>query len=138
MDKKQCKTCSSYRNCKDSFSSWIFFLIGIIATVAIRLITILIHVNPLHAKISWYVGIIGFTVFFVYKFKIIISRSKRIEKTQIFQRINAREKLKDSDYNFLGEILCSLSSKKEQINYLFIFVLSAVALILAIYFDFVK
>ena len=44
--------------------------------------------------------------------------------------------LTKDDYNNVEELLCSLVSKKERVNYLFIFILSAVALLFAIYMDF--
>jgi len=53
-------------------------------------------------------------------------------------KITRRKELTEEDYNLMGAILCALSSKKERINYFFIFGLSAVALLLAIYMDFLK
>lgn len=135
---KKCIDCSEYKNCKDSFSSWIFFIIGIIATIAIRVVTVLIHMNPIYAKIAWYVGVSGFFLFFVYKFRISQARSRLIIEQHLVDKINRQEKLTNDNYNLIGTILCALSSKKERINYIFIFALSAIALLLAIYMDFLK
>ena len=67
MDKKEdrCLNCAEHKNCKDSFVSWVFFIIGIIATVAIRVVTVLIYLDPIYAKIAWYIGVMGFFLFFV-------------------------------------------------------------------------
>jgi len=48
----ECKNCIEYRRCKDSFVSWIFFIIGLIATMAIRAVTILANIDPIYAKIA--------------------------------------------------------------------------------------
>ena len=138
MNDKKCIDCSEYRNCKDSFVSWIFFIIGLIATVAIRVVTVLIGLNPVYGKIAWYIGVAGFFVFFVYKFRVNQTRSKLISQQDLVDKINQKKQLTNEDYSLISSILCGLSSKKERINYFFIFVLSAVALILAVYIDLLR
>ena len=138
MDKKTCKNCSEYKNCSDSFAAWIFFIIGLIATVAVRVVTVLIHLNTLYAKIAWYVGIVGFFIFFVYKYRVSKARTILIESQDLVKKIRDKKNLKESDYDLIASILCGLRSRKEIVNYIFIFGLSAVALILAIYMDFIK
>lgn len=137
MGNKKCVNCPQYKNCRDSFASWVFFIIGLIATVAIRVVTVLINLDPLYGKIAWYVGVVGF-IFFVYKFAVTEARAKSIAERNLVQKINARESLSAEDYSLVGAILCGLSSNKEKINYFFIFALSGIALALAIYMDFIK
>ena len=134
----KCLGCQEYKNCKDSFASWVFFIIGIIATIAIRVVTVLIHLDPIYAKIAWYIGVIGFFLFFVYKFRIGHIRAKRIQQSGLAEKINKNEPLEHQDYVLIDSILCAIGSKKEQINFFFIFALSALALILAAYMDFIK
>ncbi len=138
MGKHVCINCGEYKNCKDSFASWIFFIIGIIATIAIRVVTVLIHMNPVYAKIAWYVGISGFFLFFVYKYRVSQARSGLIQDQHIMDKVNKQEKLSANDYSLIGSILCGLSSRKERINYMVIFGLSAVAIALAVYMDFIR
>ncbi|MFH1594632.1 MAG: hypothetical protein ABID09_08055 [Candidatus Omnitrophota bacterium] len=138
MGKDRCLTCSEYRNCKDSVASWIFFIVGLIATIALRVVTVLIHVNPIYGKVAWYVGVTGFFAFFIYKYNIIQNRARTIKEHNLLNRVNNREELKEEDYRLISALLCGISSKKERINYIFIFGLSAVALLLAIYMDFLK
>ncbi|NQU73427.1 MAG: hypothetical protein HQ547_01775 [Candidatus Omnitrophica bacterium] len=138
MENKKCLTCNEYTSCKDSLSSWFFFIIAIIATVAIRVVTVLTHLNPVYAKIAWYIGITGFFIFFVYKFRVGQERAKHISQRNLISKINNKKQLSDEDYSLMGEILCALTSKKERINYLIIFGLSAVALVLAVYMDFIR
>ncbi len=137
MDRK-CLTCSEYNNCKDSFSSWVFFIIGIIATLAVRAVTVFMHVNPVYAKIAWNIGIIGFFLFFVYRFRVSQARSEVITERHLVSKVDRGETLEREDYRALGAILCGLTSKKERINYIVIFSLSVVALGLAIYLDFLR
>jgi len=136
MDNKTCSTCKGYKNCRDSAASWFFFIIGIIATVAIRAVTVLLHLAPIYAKISWYVGVVGFFLFFIYKFLISQRRARTIHERGLVEKIQKREGLTDEDYEFLGDVFCNLASKKERINFFLIFGLSIVALLLALYMDF--
>jgi len=138
MNKKKCENCTEYRRCKDSYTSWIFFIIGLIATIAVRAVTVLMHMNPVYGKIAWYIGIAGFLLFFIYKFKVSHSRTELINKTGLVDKIVDKKELTKEDYKLIGSLLCSVSSSKEKINYFFIFALSAVALILAIYMDFLR
>jgi len=138
MGSETCITCAEYKRCKDSRASWIFFIIGLISTIAIRVVTVLININPLWGKVAWYIGVGGFFIFFIYKFRISQASARLVEKQNLMHKINKKEILKSDDYDLIGSILCGLTSKKERINYFFIFGLSAVALILAIYFDVVR
>jgi len=134
----ECKNCIEHKRCKDSFLSWIFFIIGLIATMAIRVVTILANIDPIYAKIAWYFGVFGFLLFFMYKFRVNQSRSDLIDRRNIMQKLIQKNQLTDEDYNFVSSVFCALRSKKERINYLFIFALSVIALILAIYLDFIR
>lgn len=138
MKNKECLTCNEYKNCRNSFASWIFFIIGLIATIALRVITVLMHLNPVYGKMAWYLGVSGFFVFFVYKFRINLHRTKIINQREIVKKITDMRQLDKKDYEAIKTILCSLSSKKENINYLFIFGLSAIALVAALYMDVFK
>lgn len=138
MNNKKCINCNELKRCRDSSVSWIFFIIGLIATIAMRVMTVLMHINPLYGKVSWYIGVGGFFMFFMYKFNVNRTRSKLIEQQNIVNKINQEKQLVKEDYKLISEILCSLSSKKERINYFFIFGLSALALIIAAYIDFFK
>ena len=103
-----------------------------------RVVTVLMHMNSTYGKMAWYIGVGGFFVFFVYKFRVNQARSRAITQSSLVDKINYKKELVEEDYNLIGAILCGLSSKKERINYVFIFALSALALILAIYMDFLK
>ena len=118
--------------------SWVFFSIGLVATIAIRAVTILVYIGPVYGQIAWYVGVLGFLLFFVYKFKVEHARSQLVKKSRLMDKIAHAEKIEKEDLELIGSVLCALSSNKDRINYFLIFVSSAAALVIAIYFDFFK
>lgn len=138
MRADKCKNCRDVKICRETRGSWFFFLIGIIATIAIRVVSLLMYISPLYANIAWYIGVVGFVVFFVYQFRNHHQRALMIKRERLFEKVNAQTPLTKKDYEALAIILCELRSKKERINYFFIFFSSAIALILAIYFDFIR
>lgn len=136
--KKKCLNCSEYKNCRDSFTSWIFLIIGMVATIALRVVTVLIYVKPIYGQIAWYIGVSGFFIFFVYKFMIDRARYKLIVRKGLMDKIVHGDQITEDDRQLINSILCSLDSNKDRINYFLIFFSSAVALIIALYFDFLK
>jgi len=130
--------CEEYLECRDSYISWIFFIIGLIATFAIRVVTVLMHLDPIYGRISWYIGVGGFFLFFIYKFKVGHARARRVKESGLSDKIRQNKSLSCNDYALINSILCGVGSIKERINYFFIFFLSAIAVVLAIYMDFLK
>ncbi len=137
-DKFICHDCFELKACKEPIVTWVFFFIALIATISIRAVNIMLDFNPLLAKIFWYLGVGGFTVFFIYKFKNYNLLHRELKKAQLTRKVLSKESLSGHDYELLGTVLCQLSSKKDKINYFFIFLFSGLALILAIYVDFFK
>lgn len=133
-----CHDCFKLKRCKDPFVSWVFFFIAIIAVIAIRAVNISLHFSPLLAKVFWYTGVIGFFIFFIYKFRNHNIMHRELAKTNLVNKLLSKQKLSEHDYEVLGTILCNLSSKKDKINFFFIFFLSGLALILAVIVDFFK
>ena len=64
-----CYDCFKLKTCKESVASWVLFFIALIAVISLRAVNLLLGVNPFFAKALWYVGVIGFFIFFVYKFR---------------------------------------------------------------------
>ncbi|MBM3243252.1 MAG: hypothetical protein FJZ12_00205 [Candidatus Omnitrophica bacterium] len=138
MDKKKCINCQEYKRCKENRVSVFFFVVGLIATIAIRVVTVLIHLNPLYGQIAWYIGVGGFLFFFIYKYRIDSARFKIIKENRLLHKIISNEELRKEDKQVLGAIICALSSSKDRINYFVIFTSSGIALLLGLYFDFIK
>lgn len=113
---------------------WIFIL-GIIATIAYRIILFLDYYNPPLVKVAWYVGTIGFVWYFVHRFRIEHRRDRLITDLHLAAKINDQTPLNDQERSALVYILSSLETSLAKWNYIAIFVFSALALALGIYQD---
>jgi hypothetical protein len=115
-----------------------YFWVGIIATLAYRIVIVLTNVDPIWLKVSWYIGTIGFVIYFIHRYEISELRSKLIEQNRLAEKINAAEGLNADDKEAMAYIFKTLRSTKEKWNYIFIFIASAFALVVGIYLDFIK
>lgn len=133
-----CTDCFRLKKCKEPVISWLFFFIAIIAAISIRAVNVALDINPVLAKLFWYIGVSGFFVFFIYKYRNYNILHRELERTKIIDKLLNKDKLSEDDYEVLGTILCNISSKKDKINYFIIFFFSGIALVLAIYTDFFR
>jgi len=136
--KKQCKNCQAAKMCRDSALSWVFLLIGVIATISIRVVNLVLHFGVFWPKFFWYLGVAGFFLYFLHKFREDKILRRSLEEHQIHHKLSASQSLDLAEKEFLRTMLCRLQSNKDAINYFFIFSSSAVVLVLAIYQDFIK
>jgi len=133
-----CTDCVKLKKCKEPGISWVFFFIALVAVIAIRAVNVVMEINPLLAKTFWYVGVGGFFIFFIYKYINYNIMQRELEATKLSDKALSKTALTDHDYEVLSTILCQLKSRKDKINYFFIFFFSGVALILAVYADFFR
>ena len=133
-----CTDCFKLKRCKESFVSWIFFFTAIVAVISIRIVNVFMNTNPTLAKAFWYTGVIGFLIFFVYKFRYDNIVRRELESCRLKDKLILKKELSEHDYEVLGTIICKLLSKKDAVNYFCIFFFSGLALALAIYFDFFR
>ncbi len=117
------------------FTRAFYFWIGVIATVAYRIIVILNNYDKTWAQLSWYIGTVGFIIYFIHRYEISERRFKLI------QQHNLMEKMKNANLNkeeqeAMEYILKTLTSTKEKWNYIFIFAMSIVGLVAGLYLDF--
>ncbi len=138
MERKRCIQCGENRRCRENRAALFFFIIGLIATIAIRVVTVLMHLNPLYGQIAWYIGVGGFLLFFIYKFRIDSSRHQVIIGNRLIPKILGNEELRKEDKETIRAILCALTSSKDRINYFVIFASSGLALVIGVYFDFLR
>jgi hypothetical protein len=75
--------------------------------------------------------------FFLYQFKVLSNRSEAIKRQDIVKKFHQKAPLSNEDYDLVRVIVCHLSSNKERINYFVIFALSAIALTIGVYIDFI-
>lgn len=113
-----------------------YFWAGIIATLAYRIIIVLNNIDAAWVQISWYIGTVGFIVYFIHRYEISNKRAELITENQLAQKIDERKELTDEDRAALGYILRTLKTTKEKWNYIVIFVSSGIALAIGIYLDF--
>ncbi|MDD3344964.1 MAG: hypothetical protein PHO34_00800 [Candidatus Omnitrophica bacterium] len=136
--RKQCLNCKFGPGCRSSAVSWFFLCVGLIATVSIRLVNIVLPLGMFWPKLFWYIGICGFFLYFLYKFRQDALLRRDLEKYRIHEKISGGGCLEDEEREFLRMMICRLRSSKDFVNYFVIFSSSAVVIILAVYQDFIK
>ena len=113
------------------------FAVGIIATVAYRIIIILNHYSSLLVSISWYVGTIGFVWYFAHRYRVQDRYSDLIRDKGLTKKVR-NEELTQDDRKALLYILKSTTSSKAKWNSIMIFALSAIALAYAVVADIIR
>lgn len=115
-----------------------FFWSGIVATFAYRIIVILNNYSKFWAQIAWYVGTVGFVVYFLHRYQVSEKRAKLIREQDLIRTITNSQDLTPSQIEASNYILNTLLSTKEKWNYIFIFFMSVVAMVIGIYLDFLR
>jgi len=133
-----CHDCFRLKKCKEPQASWIFFYIALAATIAIRAVNLVMDFNPFLAKVFWYIGVGGFFVYFLYKYRSDTVLQRELERTNLSDKVLSKQALSEHDYEVVGTILCRLKSPQDALNYFFIFLSSGLALGIGIYVDFFK
>jgi len=108
-----------------------FFLAGIIATIAYRIIPFL---QPFWIKISWYVGTIGFILYFWHRAKIEIKRANLVKDYNLVDAVEKSDISSEEKIAVSYLVKTSLTSKAKY-NSEFILVASVLALIFSIAVD---
>ena len=67
-----------------------FFWTGIIATIAYRIIIVLNFYSPMWVKISWYIGTIGFIIYFWHRSDIQKKRAALVDEHNLRERPTSR------------------------------------------------
>lgn len=111
------------------------FAVGIVATIAYRLVVILNHYSQFWVEVVWYIGTIGFIWYFGHRFNIENRRDKLIERLQLIEKIEASQFFQPEDKSALLYILKGLETSLAKWNYIAIFVFSGLAMAYAIFVD---
>ena len=107
-----------------------FFLLGVLSSVAFRAIIVLQKYEPTWVRPVWYFGVIGYTAFFMYRYKISQRRKRAISDSGIIDKIRDGVTLSADDRDAALYLLNSVRKSQEDWNYLAIFVMSVVAVVL--------
>jgi len=118
-----------------SFYRILIFFVGVIATIAYRLVIILNHYSQFWVEVSWYIGTIGFIWYFGHRFSVENRRDRLIEKLGLIEKINADQSLNAEDKTALLYVLKSLGTSLAKWNYIAIFFFSGLAIAYALYVD---
>lgn len=107
-----------------------FFLLGLLSSVAFRAIILLQKYEPTWVRPVWYFGVVGYMLFFMYRYYISHRRKHAISHSNIIEKIRTGEALSGEDREAALYLLKSVRASQEDWNYLAIFVLSIAAIAL--------
>jgi hypothetical protein len=107
-----------------------FFLLGLLSSVAFRAIILFQKFSPSWVRPIWYFGVIGYMIFFIYRYTISLRRKRTITNSNIIEKLKGGGPLSDDDREAALYLLSSVQKSREDWNYLAIFVLSIAAIAL--------
>ena len=105
-----------------------FFMLGLLSSVAFRGIILFQKFRPAWVRPAWYFGVIGYMVFFMYRYWISSRRKRTIARTHVMEKLRSGDALSPQDREAALYLLSSVSKSPEDWNYLAIFILSVVAI----------
>ena len=111
-----------------------FFWTGIIATFAYRIIIVLNFFDPLWVKIAWYIGTVGFIVYFYHEFQAERRETRLAKENNLLELVDQVEG-EGERKEALKNLVKSATASKSHLNAAFIFGLSVLALITGIILD---
>lgn len=115
-----------------------FFWAGIISTILYRAIIFFTSANPILLRSIWYVGTIGFVIYFLHRYDIAKRRTRVIRELGLAEKVPQLKELSDTDRAGLQYLFATLQSSREKWNYYVIFASSIVALLAGIWMDFLR
>lgn len=115
-----------------------FFIVGLISAIAFRAIIVFQHLEPGWVRPVWYIGAVGYFIFFLYRYIITKKRKKAIEEFQLIEKVKANACLLDEDREVVVYLLSSIKFSLEDINYAIIFLLSIIAIIADLFLSAIK
>ena len=114
-----------------------YFWVGLAATVAYRLIIIFSFYSSVWVKISWYVGTLGFILYFWHRYRIQDKRARLVEEHDLVNAVKATKYKNDEQKQAMNYIVKTTLTSKARWNSLIIFVLTVLALVVGIIMDLV-
>jgi len=111
------------------YISYSFFFLGILSAIAFRIIIIFQRLEPAWVRPVWYIGVFGYIGFFMYRYVIARKRKNVIRDFELIEKVRANACLSDEEREVTTYLLSSLTKSHEDINYLIIFVLSIVTIL---------
>lgn len=106
-----------------------FFTLGLLSAIAFRAIIIFQHIEPSWVRPVWYIGTVGYFLFFLYRYNITKKRKTAIKQFQLIEKLKTNACLTEEDREVVLFLLSSIKLSLEDINYAIIFLLSIFAVI---------
>ena len=106
----------------------LFFIVGLLAAFSFSSLIVLPHVRPELFRPVWYLGTFGYVLFFLYRYAISQKRRNTIEDYALIPKLKQRTTLSDDERQAVVYLLSSIRKSRENLNYLFIFLLSILAI----------
>ncbi len=113
-----------------------FFLIGLVSAFAFRSIIVFQRLEPAWVKPVWYIGVLGYIGFFLYRYEITKKRKRVIKEYDLIGKVQANAGFSEEERDAVTYVLSSIKKSMEDINYLLIFLLSLLAILVDIVFSF--
>ncbi len=111
-----------------------FFISGIIATIAYRIIIVLTLYDSFFVKVSWYIGTIGFILYFGHRYDIARKRADLIKKYDLVKIVDSSD-IEHDEKQALHYLVQTTLTSKSRWNSAIIFILTSLALLVAIFID---
>jgi len=105
------------------------FILGLLSATAFRILIVFQHVAPHWVRPTWYIGIIGYTFFFMYRYLIACRRKTTIDNYNLIEKIATDAPLNSAERNATIYLLQSIKKSRENLNYLWIFITSIIAVL---------
>jgi hypothetical protein len=105
-----------------------FFALGLVSAIAFRGIIVLQQLEPSWVRPVWYIGTVGYLLFFLYRYWITKKRKKAVEDFRLIEKLKANACLAEEEREVVLYLLSSIKFSLEDINYAIIFVLSLIAI----------
>jgi hypothetical protein len=106
----------------------LFFITGLLSALSFRALIIIKELEPEWFRPVWYFGITGYIIFFSYRYIISVRRRRIIEDYDLVNKVR-QGCLSDEERQAVEYLLMSIRKSKENLNYLFIFITSAIAIL---------
>lgn len=107
----------------------LFFIIGLLSALSFRVLMAVQDFRPELFRATWYVGVIGYILFFSFRYTIARKRRSTISDFDLISKVRQGAPLAEADRLALCYLLDSLQKSRENLNYLFIFVTSFIAIV---------
>ena len=108
---------------------YLFFVIGLLSAASFRLLIVFEYLSPRLFRPVWYGAVIGYILFFLYRYSIAEKRRHAIVESGVLHKLKTRQSLDEDEQATLLYLLQSLMVSRENWNYFAIFTLSIIAII---------